>query len=152
VVTKYRKSKTKKAKCPAGYDSRLEYDLANNELKQWEYHPKERVSYVIQANYEPDFLLETPSKTFLLEVKGRFRTRSEASKYIHVRTSLEEARKEGGKEKELIFFFQDSKKPMPGAQRRKDGTRQTHGNWAEKNGFRFFCLRKGLPASWEETI
>ena len=149
------KKKTKR-KVPAGYDSALEYDLHNKELKQWEYHPTERVNYVVPSSYEPDFKAQVCStnglgctecrcrcvhQEILLEVKGRFRTREEASKYIHIRQALKE-------NQEIIFLFQDANKPMPFVRKRKDGTKQTHGEWAEKNGFRFKCLRKGLPKKW----
>lgn len=146
----------KKNKVPAGYDSKLEYDLHKNELKDLAYHPEEKIYYVTKHSYEPDFVAQIPvrkgqTKTVLIEVKGRFRERKEASKYVSIRESFtqEEA---GSQEKELIFLFQDSSKPMPHAQRRKDGTKQTHGEWAEKNGFRFYCLKKGLPRTWLKEL
>tara|TARA_Y100000589_G_scaffold316554_1_gene341435 strand:+ start:609 stop:1055 length:447 start_codon:yes stop_codon:yes gene_type:complete len=144
-----RKSKTK---VPVGYDSKLECDLHKNELKNLTYHPEEKISYVTKHTYEPDFLAEIPvqqgqNKTVLIEVKGRFRERKEASKYISIRESFAQ-----DEEKELIFLFQDADKPMPFAQRRKDGTKQTHGEWAAKNGFRFYCLKKGLPKKWLQEL
>ena len=146
---------------PKGYDSRLEYDLAKNELKKLQYHP-ERINYVIPSTYEPDFKYQVclekdcsctqrrrcgRSKEILVEVKGRFRTRAEARKYIYVRESFPQEKESGsGKEKELIFVFQDSDKPMPGARKRKKcGTKQTMGEWAELNGFRFVCIKEGIP-------
>lgn len=132
----------KKIKVPKGYDSKLEYDLHKQELKKWRYHPDETIQYVVPASYEADFILEKRSVVYLLEVKGRFRERREASKYIHVRKALQETGYKG-KTAELIFLFQDSRKPMPFAKKRKDGTKQTHGEWAEKNGFRYDCLAKG---------
>lgn len=162
------RKRKKKVKVPAGYDSKLEYDLHKNELKHCKYHPEERIQYVTTHLYEPDFVTEIclskdcsctksrrcgRSKTILVEVKGRFRERKEASKYIAVRESLskEEAQDNSGK-KELIFLFQDADKPMPHAQRRKDGTKQSHGEWAEKNNFRFYCLKKGLPETWLQEL
>jgi len=153
------KLKNRKRKVPVGYDSCLEYDLHNNELKGWNYHPTERVSYAVPSTYEPDFKLQInmePScsgnqgrlREILVEVKGRFRTRQEATKYIYVRQSLEEETNQTGKEQELIFLFQDAKKPMPFAGKRKDGTKQSHGEWATKNSFTYYCLKEGLPASW----
>lgn len=137
-------TKKKKKEIPKGYDSRLEYDLHKNELKKWEYHPTERIQYVTPSSYEPDFKGETSSKTILVEVKGRFRTRQEATKYIHIREALEQE----AKQKELIFIFQDSNKPMPFAKKRKDGTKQTMGEWADKNNFKYVCLKKGFPKNW----
>lgn len=164
MATKSTRRKTKKKPVPAGYDSRLEYDLHKNELKHLTYHPEERINYVTTHSYEPDFTTEIcldkdcsdpkhrrcrRTKTILVEVKGRFRERKEASKYISVRQSLQSSeQEEGSEEKELVFLFQDADKPMPNAQRRKDGTKQSHGEWAERNGFRFYCLKKGLPKTW----
>lgn len=170
MATKSTRTRTKKKKkvVPAGYDSRLEYDLHKNELKDFNYHPEERITYVTTSTYEPDFTTEirtekdcscakhgrcSGTKTILVEVKGRFRERKEASKYIHIRSSLaqEASRNEDGcktQEKELIFLFQDADKPMPFAGKRKDGTKQTHGEWAGKNNFRYYCLKKGLPKTW----
>ena len=156
-----KKISKKKKVIPKGYDSRLEYDLHKNELKDFNYHPEEKISYVTRHQYEPDFVTEIcldqdcscaehrcsgRTKSILVEVKGRFRERKEASKYIAVREALEEDKEE------IIFLFQEASKPMPFAGRRKDGTKQTHGEWAEKNGFRYFCLKKGLPKGWLETL
>lgn len=162
--------KKKNKKVPVGYDSKLEYDLHKKELKQFNYHPEERIHYVSTHSYEPDFVTEIclekdcrctarrrcgRSKTILVEVKGRFRERKEASKYLDIRKAIEQepsAKQEKASEKELIFLFQDADKPMPFAQKRKDGTKQTHGEWAEKNGFRFYCLKKGLPKRWLQEL
>lgn len=133
----------KKTKAPKGYDSKLEFDLHEKEYKGWTYHPDEKVKYVVPASYEPDFVLESSDKFLLLEVKGRFRERKEASKYLHIREAVKESGYKG-KAAEVIFVFQDAAKPMPFAQRRKDGTKQSHGEWAEKNGFRYQCYKKGL--------
>lgn len=132
-----RKKKTK----PIGYDSQLEHDLHKDQLKDWEYHPSERIHYEVPSSYEPDFVREIKGKKILLEVKGRFRDRTEATKYIYIREALKE-------NEEIIFLFQDANKPMPFVRKRKDGTKQTHGEWAERNGFRFECTKKGIPKTW----
>lgn len=130
----------KKKLAPKGYDSRFEYELHTNELKHLEFHP-EKIPYVKESLYEPDFQYQAGSKTILVEAKGRFRDREEANKYIHVRKSLEER----SEQKELIFLFQDSKKPMPFAKKRKDGTKQTMAEWAELNKFNYVCHKSGVP-------
>src|SRR5690554_5012885 len=105
-----RKKKSKR-KIPAGYDSTLEYDLHKKELKAWEYHPKEKVKYEVPSTYEADFrreictskgvgISERRCKEILLEVKGRFRTREEASKYIHIREALRKQSEASEQEKE----------------------------------------------------
>lgn len=156
VIKPTRKKKTKKAKAPKGYDSWLEYDLHNNELQEFNYHPEEKIYYAVPSSYSPDFVCQVGSKTILIEVKGRFRTSQEARKYRYVRESLEQGQaseqEEAGQQKELIFLFQDASKPMPFASKRKDGTKNTHGEWATKHGFTFFCLKKGLPKTWLDMI
>ena len=63
-----------------------------------------------------------------IEVKGRFRTREEARKYVEIRKAL-------GKYEDLVFVFQNPNTPMPDSRRRKDGTRYRMKDWAEKNGY-----------------
>jgi hypothetical protein len=36
---------------------------------------------------------------------------------------------------------------MPGAKRRKDGTKRSHAEWAYKNGFRWFS-EDSIPDNW----
>lgn len=139
----------RKRKTPKGYDSRLEADLHKKELKKLTYHPQEKIRYVTTHYYEPDFFYETPERLVYIEVKGYFRTRSEASKYIAVKETFEHEEQE--KQKELIFVFQDANKPMPNAKKRKDGTKQTMGEWATNNNIRYACLkREGVPR-WLKT-
>ena len=137
VYMKRRKAFKKKKGTPKGYDSGLEYELHQGILKSWEHHTK-KLSYVSRHTYEPDFLKHNKDSTLYVEVKGRFRDNAEAQKYPFVRESLSE-------NEELIFIFEDSNKPMPFAKKRKDGTKYTHGDWAEKNNFRYYCKKKGLP-------
>lgn len=132
-----KKRRTKKREYPKGYDSGLEYELHKGKLKSWSHHP-DRLSYVSSHTYEPDFVKTVDGKIIYIEVKGRFRTSAESRKYVDVRSSLSD-------NEELIFIFSDANKPMPGARKRKDGTKQSHGDWATKNNFRFYCCKQGLP-------
>lgn len=134
---KRRRAFKKKKGTPKGYDSGLEYELHKTALHDWGHHT-EKLPYISRHTYEPDFVRMCGDRTIYIEVKGRFRDNSEASKYNFVRESLSE-------KEELIFIFEDSKKPMPFAKKRKDGTKYTHGEWAEKNNFRYYCNKKGLP-------
>ena len=61
---------------------------------------------------------------------------TEAAKYVWIRKRLK-------KNEELVFLFMKPNTPMPHARKRKDGTKRTHAEWAEKNNFRWFT---------EETI
>lgn len=108
-----------------GYDSKFERELHKGVLKKAKYH-NDRIAYTVESFYEPDFRW----KDILIEAKGRFRDRKEASKYVWVRKCL--------LFEELVFVFYNPSTPMPGSQRRKDGTKQTHSEWAEKNNFRWF--------------
>ena len=48
---------------------------------------------------------------------------------------------------ELVFLFADPSAPMPGAKRRKDGTKRSHAEWAESNGFRWYSVYS-IPKDW----
>ena len=56
---------------------------------------------------------------------------AEASKYKWIRKSLP-------KHIELVFLFMKPNTPMPHAKARKDGTKRTHAEWAEKNNFKWY--------------
>lgn len=93
----------------------------------------DKVHYVIPHTYTPDFV----KGNLLIEAKGRFRDSAEARKYKHIRDSLE------GTGKELIFVLYSPNTAMPHAKARKDGTKQTHSEWCERNHFKWYT---------EETI
>ncbi len=130
----------KKKGTPKGYDSGLEYELHQADLKEWDHHT-EKIPYVSSHTYQPDFKRVVGDKTLLIEVKGRFRENREAAKYIAVREHLPENH-------ELIFIFEKARTPMPFAKKRKDGTKFTHGEWATKNNFRWYCNERGLPKDY----
>lgn len=115
------------------YRSGLESRLHTGPLKKCAYEPM-ALTYVQEKSYIPDFVW----KKYIFEAKGRFRTYAEASKYVAV--------KNFNPEYELIFVFSDPNKAMPGAGVRKDGTRMSHGEWAAKNGFRYFT-ESTIPGS-----
>ena len=114
------------------FDSKFEKELNKGVLSHCEFHPKEKVEYVVPKKYSPDFKW-TDSKgfTYLIEAKGRFEDNYESSKYKHIREQLPE-------NTELVFLFQTPKLPMPRAAVRKDGTKATHSEWATRNEFRWF--------------
>jgi len=113
---------------PKGYDSKLEYDLHQNELKDYEHHP-DKLHYTVSHTYEPDFVSNS-NPYLLIEVKGRFRDNTEASKYKWIRDC--------NPDYEIVFVFEKPDTPFPFAKKRKDGTKMTHAEWAEKNNFRWF--------------
>ena len=135
-----RKPSPKKTGVPKGYDSVWEYEIHQSVLKNWKHH-FELIEYVVEHKYEPDFSKTIDDKIILLEAKGRFWDHAEYSKYIHIRKALP-------KNFELVFLFQKPYSPMPGAKVRKDGTKRTHAEWAEKNNFRWFN-EENLPDEWK---
>lgn len=113
------------------YDSLLEKNLHEGKLSTCRFHDKnDKVKYIVPHTYEPDFCTEVEEKTYLIESKGRFQTSAEASKYIHIRSVLDEEKQE------LVFLWDKKGTFMPGSRKRKDGTRATNEEWAEKHGFR----------------
>ena len=121
------------------FDSNLEKKLYA-EMKSCTYHPADKIHYIQARTYEPDFVYYDGKIIIYIEVKGRFRDRAEARKYIDVRECL-------GKREDLVFVFQNPNTPMPGSKRRKDGSRYRMRDWAEKNGFDWYTPST-LPKEW----
>lgn len=135
---------------PKGYDSKLEHRLHTTVLKDCQHHcsKQDLVHYSIPHTYEYDFIVEDGDTLYLIETKGRFRDSAEASKYKHIRDHLVnwlDTRSDTDCIKvELIFIFENAKTPYPFAKvRKKCGTKQTHGEWATKNKFRWLCEKSG---------
>ena len=136
---KPRKIRPREKNIPKGYDSLWEYQLHQELLKNWRLRG-DYIKYVIEKTYEIDFVREIEDKLILLEVKGRFWDHAEYSKYIWLRKALP-------KNTELVFLFQKPEAPMPGAKKRKDGTKRSHAEWADKNKFIWYS-EESLPKSW----
>jgi hypothetical protein len=128
-------------KPPQGYDSWFEYDLHQRVLAGCKCHTAE-VEYTQVKKYIPDFIRKTGKFTIYIEAKGRFRDRAEARKYVDVKKGLK-------KDEELVFVFWNPNTPMPGSAKRRDGTRLTHGAWADLQGFRYFT-ETTTPAEWSK--
>ena len=131
-----RKARPKEKGVPNGYDSKWEYTLHQDLLKDWEHHAN-HIEYIIKKKYEPDFV----KGTIILEAKGRFWDHAEYSKYVWIRESLPDTM-------ELVFLFQKPFSPMPGATKRKDGTKRTHAEWAEANNFKWYT-EETLPEEFK---
>lgn len=120
------------------YDSKFEEDLHKGALSACKFH-EASIPYTINRVYEPDFTIGK----FVIECKGRFRDRNESNKYLWIAKALP-------KHKELVFVFMNHKTPMPGATRRKKcGTKQSMGEWATKQGIRWFTPRT-TPKRWRK--
>ena len=127
-------------KPPKGYDSWFEFEVHRLYLQGCKFH-SEKLTYIQTKQYHPDFIyIDSRGFRIYIETKGRFRDSAEARKYKDIRDGLD-------KRSELVFLFQNPLTPMPYAKKRKDGTRMTHGEWAEKEGFRFFSVLT-LPKEW----
>ena len=110
---------------PKPYRSWLEFRLfADGPMKDIDYEPI-KVAYEVVENrkYTPDGVMGN----VWFEVKGRFRTRHEMDKYIHVRRSNPLA--------VIVFVLHSEKVALPGAQKRKDGTRRCMEDWLKENDF-----------------
>lgn len=112
------------------FDSKWEEKLNTGVMKDLHYHP-DKLCYTIEKKYEPDWVLRKNDKVLYVEAKGRFRDMEEAAKYIWVRKALKS-------NEELVFLFMDPKKPLPHARPRKDGSKRTHSEWADKQDFRWY--------------
>ena len=110
-------------------------------LKDCWYEPKDFIKeYTMSSTYLPDFVPKS-NPNILIEAKGAFRTRQEAAKYLAVR--------ECNPDIEIVFVFMNPRTPMPQATKRRDGTKFSMAEWADKNGFRWFTL-KTLPKEWKK--
>jgi hypothetical protein len=136
---KPRKTRPKEKDLPKGYDSKWEHTLHTTILTGWNHH-SDRVPYIVEHHYEPDFVKVIGDTEFLLEAKGRFWDYQEYNKYIWVRKALKP-------NQELIFLFLFPFAPMPAAKKRKNGTKRTHAEWAAKNNFIWYS-EDTLPNDW----
>ena len=85
-----------------------------------------------------------------VEAKGYFQDATESAKYIWIREVL-------GPNEELVFLFENPDTKLHYLAKRKDGTKMTMREWAEKNKFRWFTvdtlpeLLKEIPVDKEAT-
>ncbi len=137
---KPRKIRPTEKDVPKGYDSKWEYNLHNSVLKNWKHHT-DKINYTVEHTYEPDFTKTINNIEYLLEAKGRFWDYNEYNKYVWIRKTLKP-------NQELIFLFSSPTSPMPQAKRRKDGTKRSHAEWAEKNNFKWYS-EHNLPEDFK---
>lgn len=137
---KPRKIRPTEKDVPKGYDSKWEYNLHNSVLKDWKHHT-DKINYTVEHTYEPDFTKTINNIEYLLEAKGRFWDYNEYNKYVWIRKTLKP-------NQELIFLFSSPTSPMPQAKRRKDGTKRSHAEWAEKNNFKWYS-EHNLPEDFK---
>lgn len=102
------------------------YVIFHTSLGRAKYEDKASyIEYKITATYKPDFI--SPSNPLIIfETKGIFRDAAEAKKYKLI------AEQTG---RVVIFIFLARDIEIPWQKKRKDGSRQTHEQWCQKNGF-----------------
>lgn len=89
---------------------------------------------MLEKEYNPDFTLTFPDgRQIFIEAKGYFQDAQEIQKYPWVRKALKP-------HQELVFCFEKPNKPIHFRTKRKDGTKMSHGEWADKLGFRYFTI------------
>lgn len=110
----------------SGLERTVAANLSSRGIK-WRYEDRE-LPYILEGVYHPDFSL--PGHPFILEVKG-YLDRESKRKMVAVKKAHPDI--------DIRFLFADANK-------RITGTRQTHGTWATKNGFKF-CERE-VPEAW----
>ena len=92
-----------------------------------------KLPYSVQRNYIPDLLIGD----IYVEVKGYFR--QDAQRKM-------KSVKEQHPELDIRFLFQRASSTVQGAKVRKDGTKMTCSEWAERNGFTW--AEGNVPDSW----
>lgn len=119
---------------PEPYKSWLEWRIhTSSPLRKFEYEPGafEYTEEIIrQRKYTPD-IVSTNGKVWF-ELKGRFRTKEEADKYLAIAKNYPFVH--------LVFVFQDSTVKMPGCKKR------TMADWADMNCFHW--TTEGTLEEW----
>lgn len=103
----------------------------------WIYEPESFDWYIMQK-YTPDFKITRPDGThFYVEFKGFLweedKIKMRAVKSLHPTLDVR-------------FVFADAKKPVHGAKTRKNGTKMSHAEWAERYGFMW--AQGFIPPEW----
>ena len=99
----------------------------------YEYEPC-KLPYTVERNYIPDLLIGD----VYVEVKGYFRQDAQR-KMRSIR--------EQHPNLDIRFLFQRGNSPVQGSKKRKDGTRMTCGEWAERHGF-VWAEGEEIPDEW----
>lgn len=103
----------------------------------FDYEPHPLV-YVTERNYIPDVRAYRKDNTAIyVELKGYFR--AEAQRKMR-------KVKEQHPDIDLRFVFQRANSPVQGAKKRKDGTKMTCAEWADRYGFQW--AEGTIPEEW----
>ena len=116
------------------FRSKFEEEVFNALPQKGSLYEPTRFYVDIPTSYVPDLLL--PNGIYV-EIKGYLRT-PERVKYVKFKEQFPEI--------DLRFVFQNSKKTYQGAVKRKDKTKTTLAEWANKHGFIY--ADKRVPTEW----
>ncbi len=95
------------------------------------------LKYTTESSYTPDLVL---SNGIIVEIKGKF-DRDDQRKMDQVVKQHPD--------KDIRMVFQRLKTGLIGSAKRKDGTRMTHQEWADRRGIK--CAEMTIPEEWLET-
>jgi hypothetical protein len=124
------------ANAESKFEARLQANVFDK-VPEALYHPP-KLHYIVEHDYTTDWWMPAKDNKFVwFEAKGMFETSYEASKYVWVRKFLRT-------NEELIFIFQNPHAEIYFRTKRKDGTKITLAQWADKNKFRWTSEAEAL--------
>lgn len=113
------------------FEAQVISDLVSRNVPH-EYEPV-KLSYYVERNYIPDLRVGT----MIVELKGYFRQDSQRKM---------KAVKAQHPELDIRFVFQKASSTIQGAKKRKDGSKMTCQEWADRNGF--IWAEQTIPKEW----
>ena len=113
------------------FEARVISDLDERGVP-YQYEP-EKIPYYVERHYIPDLAVDT----MIVELKGYFRQDSQRKM---------KAIKAQYPDKDIRFVFQNAKATIQGAKKRKDGSKMTCSEWADRNGF--VWAEGTVPKEW----
>ena len=113
------------------FEARVISDLDERGVS-YQYEP-EKIPYYVERHYIPDLAVDT----MIVELKGYFRQDSQRKM---------KAIKAQYPDKDIRFVFQNAKATIQGAKKRKDGSKMTCGEWADRQGF--VWAEGTIPKEW----
>ena len=113
------------------FEARVISDLDERGVS-YRYEP-EKLAYYVERHYIPDLAVGT----MIVELKGYFR--QDAQRKM-------KAVKAQHPQLDVRFVFQKADATIQGAKKRKDGSKMTCAEWAERNGFQW--AEGTVPEEW----
>ena len=113
------------------FEERVISDLTERGVP-YKYEP-EKIAYTVERHYIPDLLINQ----MWVELKGYFR--QDAQRKM-------KAIKAQHPDMDIRFVFQKADSPIQGAKKRKDGSKMTCAEWADRQGF--VWAEATIPEEW----